>query len=115
MDVMGTMGIDGFGLPLHNAIIAPYITAYGTEEQKRRWLPKICSGEIVTAIAMISFVSAFYFASVADVTFIYGAFPITTLLLSAWLSLLLCPPILSCRSLCPAFRRCLGSALRLCL
>ncbi len=40
---------------------------------------------LVTAIAMISFVSAFYFASVADVTFIYGAFPIITLVLSAWL------------------------------
>jgi acyl-CoA dehydrogenase len=45
-------GIDGFGITLHNAIIAPYITAYGTEEQKQRWLPKICSGELVTAIAM---------------------------------------------------------------
>lgn len=45
-------GIDGFGITLHNAIIAPYITAYGTEEQKRRWLPKLCSGELVTAIAM---------------------------------------------------------------
>jgi acyl-CoA dehydrogenase len=45
-------GVDGFGITLHNAIIAPYITAYGTEEQKRRWLPKICSGELVTAIAM---------------------------------------------------------------
>ncbi|MFP8778138.1 DMT family transporter [Hydrogenophaga sp. RWCD_12] len=39
----------------------------------------------LTALAMISFVSAFYFASVADVTFIYGAFPIITLVLSAWL------------------------------
>lgn len=45
-------GIDGFGITLHNAIIAPYLTAYGTEQQKRRWLPKICSGERVTAIAM---------------------------------------------------------------
>lgn len=45
-------GIDGFGITLHNAIIAPYITAYGTEEQKQRWLPKICSGDLVTAIAM---------------------------------------------------------------
>jgi len=40
---------------------------------------------LITAVAMISFVSAFYFASVADVTFIYGAFPIITLVLSAWL------------------------------
>lgn len=44
-----------------------------------------CGFSFVTAVAMISFVSAFYFASVADVTFIYGAFPITTLGLSAWL------------------------------
>ena len=35
------------------------------------------------AAAMISFVAAFYFAPVADVVFIYGAFPIVTLLLSA--------------------------------
>jgi drug/metabolite transporter (DMT)-like permease len=40
---------------------------------------------LLTAVAMISFVSAFYFASVADVTFIYGAFPIITVVLSAWL------------------------------
>ncbi len=45
-------GIDGFGITLHNAIIAPYIASFGTEEQKRRWLPKMASGEIVTAIAM---------------------------------------------------------------
>ena len=45
-------GVDGFGITLHNAIIAPYITAFGTEEQKRRWLPRMASGELVTAIAM---------------------------------------------------------------
>lgn len=45
-------GVDGFGITLHNAIIAPYIVSYGTEEQKRRWLPGICNGDIVTAIAM---------------------------------------------------------------
>ncbi|MEM9740415.1 MAG: acyl-CoA dehydrogenase family protein [Pseudomonadota bacterium] len=45
-------GIDGFGISLHNAIVAPYITHYGTEEQKRRWLPKLASGEMVCAIAM---------------------------------------------------------------
>ena len=40
---------------------------------------------VITAIAMISFVAAFYFTTVADVVFIYGAFPIITLVLSAWL------------------------------
>ncbi|MCI4646507.1 MAG: acyl-CoA dehydrogenase family protein [Hyphomonadaceae bacterium] len=45
-------GVDGFGITLHNAIVAPYIEAYGTEEQKRRWLPKLASGELVAAIAM---------------------------------------------------------------
>ena len=45
-------GIDGFGITLHNGIIAPYITHYGTEEQKRKWLPKCASGEKVLAIAM---------------------------------------------------------------
>ncbi|MEO0786015.1 MAG: acyl-CoA dehydrogenase family protein [Pseudomonadota bacterium] len=45
-------GIDGFGITLHNAIVAPYITHYGTEEQKRLWLPKLASGDMVCAIAM---------------------------------------------------------------
>jgi acyl-CoA dehydrogenase len=45
-------GIDGFGLPLHNSIVAPYVLHYGSEEQKRAWLPKLASGEYVGAIAM---------------------------------------------------------------
>jgi acyl-CoA dehydrogenase len=52
MDVMGKMGIDGFGASLHNAIVAPYILHYGSEEQKQKWLPKMASGELVGAIAM---------------------------------------------------------------
>ncbi|MGE7215165.1 acyl-CoA dehydrogenase family protein [Priestia koreensis] len=40
------------GISLHNDIVIPYITAYGTDEQKRRWLPKSATGEIITAIAM---------------------------------------------------------------
>jgi acyl-CoA dehydrogenase len=52
MYAMGEMGIDGFGLPLHNAIIAPYLFHYGSEEQKRRWLPRMATGELVGAIAM---------------------------------------------------------------
>jgi alkylation response protein AidB-like acyl-CoA dehydrogenase len=45
-------GVEGFALSLHNVIILPYILAHGTEEQKHRWLPKLCSGELVSAIAM---------------------------------------------------------------
>jgi len=33
-------------------IVAPYIWRFGTEEQKKRWLPKLASGELVGAIAM---------------------------------------------------------------
>ncbi|KUP97252.1 acyl-CoA dehydrogenase family protein [Thermobifida cellulosilytica] len=40
----------GFGL--HNDVVAPYLLELGTEEQKQRWLPGFCSGELVTAIAM---------------------------------------------------------------
>lgn len=40
------------GIGLHNDIVIPYITAYGTEEQKKRWLPKCVTGETITAIAM---------------------------------------------------------------
>ncbi|MBT2726732.1 acyl-CoA dehydrogenase family protein [Bacillus sp. ISL-75] len=40
------------GIGLHNDIVVPYITAYGTEMQKQRWLPKCVTGEIITAIAM---------------------------------------------------------------
>ncbi len=45
-------GIDGFGLPLHSAIVAPYIRQYGSEDQRKRWLPKLASGEMIGAIAM---------------------------------------------------------------
>ncbi len=50
--VLGRAGYDGFGLPLHNAIVAPYILRHGTEDQKRRWLPKLATGELIGAIAM---------------------------------------------------------------
>ncbi len=45
-------GISGFGMSLHNAIIAPYILRYGSEDQRRRWLPKLATGELIGAIAM---------------------------------------------------------------
>ena len=39
-------------LPLQSDIIADYIERYGSEEQKRTWLPKMISGETIAAIAM---------------------------------------------------------------
>lgn len=45
-------GLSGVGFPLHTDIVVPYITRYGNEEQKRRWLPGAVSGECITAIAM---------------------------------------------------------------
>ncbi|OEV07682.1 acyl-CoA dehydrogenase family protein [Streptomyces nanshensis] len=45
-------GVAGLALGLHNDIIGPYLTSLATDEQKQRWLPGFCSGEIVTAIAM---------------------------------------------------------------
>lgn len=40
------------GIGLHNDIVVPYLTTYGTEEQKERWLPRCVTGETITAIAM---------------------------------------------------------------
>jgi len=48
----GEAGIAGFGGSLHSGIVGPYILHYGTDEQKKRWLPKMASGEFISAIAM---------------------------------------------------------------
>jgi acyl-CoA dehydrogenase len=45
-------GLEAWGAPLHNAIVMPYIEAYGTDEQKNRWLPGLSNGELISAIAM---------------------------------------------------------------
>lgn len=38
--------------PLHSDIVVPYIDTYGSEEQKKKYLPGCVSGEIISAVAM---------------------------------------------------------------
>ncbi|MFI7514847.1 acyl-CoA dehydrogenase family protein [Micromonospora echinofusca] len=45
-------GCTGLGFGLHNDVVAPYLTELTTDEQRKRWLPGFCSGDLVTAIAM---------------------------------------------------------------
>ncbi|MCX7306208.1 MAG: acyl-CoA dehydrogenase family protein [Hyphomicrobiales bacterium] len=52
IEAIAHVGVDGFGIGLHNAIVAPYILHYGSQEQKRNWLPRMASGELIGAIAM---------------------------------------------------------------
>jgi acyl-CoA dehydrogenase len=52
MEEMAKAYESGFAISLHSDIIVPYIHAFGSSEQKKEWLPKCASGEVVTAIAM---------------------------------------------------------------
>ncbi len=46
------LGGAGLGISLHNDIVTPYFLEYCTDEQRRRWLPGIAAGELITALAM---------------------------------------------------------------
>ncbi len=52
IEELARLGFSGFAINLHNDIVVPYIYNFGNEEQKKRWLPKCCSGECITAVAM---------------------------------------------------------------
>ena len=45
-------GATGVLFYLHSDIVAPYLSHYGSEDLKRRWLPRMASGEAIGAIAM---------------------------------------------------------------
>ncbi len=52
MEEQARIFASGPGFVLHSDIVAPYILHYGSEEQKKTWLPKMASGEAIGAIAM---------------------------------------------------------------
>ena len=52
LEAQARAGDTGFGIAVHSGIVAHYLLAYGTDEQRLRWLPKLASGEEVAAIAM---------------------------------------------------------------
>lgn len=52
IEELARLGMTGPGFHLHSEIVAPYFMHYGTDEQKREWLPRMARGEVITAIAM---------------------------------------------------------------
>jgi acyl-CoA dehydrogenase len=52
MEEIARVNATGLGFVLHSEIVAPYLLRYGTDEQKRRYLPKMASGDMIGAIAM---------------------------------------------------------------
>lgn len=52
MEETQKLNLSGLGFGLHNEIVAPYINRYGSDEQKKKYLPKMASGEMIGAIAM---------------------------------------------------------------
>jgi acyl-CoA dehydrogenase len=52
IDQSGRRGLDAINLCVQSAIVAPYLVRYGSEAQKRAWLPALARGEMIAAIAM---------------------------------------------------------------
>ena len=52
IDQQAKHNVEGFAASLHNTVILPYLVRHGTEEQKKKYLPKLVTGDLVSAIAM---------------------------------------------------------------
>jgi acyl-CoA dehydrogenase len=51
-EASGRLGLDGMVIETHNVVIGRYLTKFGSEEQKRGWIPRMASGEAMASIAM---------------------------------------------------------------
>ena len=52
IEEMARVGATGPTFYLHSDIIAPYLVDFGTEEQKKKWLPRMAAGEAISALGM---------------------------------------------------------------
>ena len=52
IEELARAGITGPGFAVHSEMVAPYVLAWGSEELKKEWLPKMVEGSAIGAIAM---------------------------------------------------------------
>ena len=52
IEELSAAGFSGIGFGLHSEIVSPYLLHYGSDAQKKNYLPRLSSGEMVGAIAM---------------------------------------------------------------
>jgi alkylation response protein AidB-like acyl-CoA dehydrogenase len=52
IEELARAGATGPGFSVHSDMVATYIYAFGSEEQKLRWLPKMVTGEVIGALGL---------------------------------------------------------------
>lgn len=52
LEELGRHGVAAPAWDMHSYIIAPFLTEFGTEAQKRQWLPKMADGSVIASIGL---------------------------------------------------------------
>ena len=52
IEELARAGTSGPNFSLHSEVVAPYFVRYGTEAQKRRWLPGMARGKLLACVGM---------------------------------------------------------------